>query len=101
MANPLEYPSHRSSLEEHKAFIYTAIKHRIAVILYSDSRRVLEAKKYRIIISTREYYNTMRKIIPNSVMPKTVNRLLVTLEEEGFIYRIRVKEKLNEKDKPI
>jgi hypothetical protein len=101
MANPLEYPSYRSSFEEYKALIHITIKHRIAVISYSDSRRILEAKKYRIIISAREYYNTVRKMISNNAIPETVNRLLVTFEEKGFIYRTRIKKELDKKDKPI
>jgi hypothetical protein len=86
MINPLKCSFYRSSFKEYKAFIYTIIKYRIAIISYSDSRRILEVKKYKIIISAREYYNAVRKIIPNNIISKTVNKLLVIFEEKGFIY---------------
>jgi hypothetical protein len=59
---------------------------RVARILYSDSRCILEAEKYRIIISARKYYNTVRKMILNNAISETINRLLGTFEEEEFIY---------------
>jgi hypothetical protein len=40
-------------------------------------------------------------MISNNAMPKTINRLLITLEKKGFIYKTRVKEKLDEKNRPI
>ena len=61
--NPLLFPRHRQALDEYQALIRTARKHRIAVILYSESRRVLEAEELRLILITREYYNSLRKSI--------------------------------------
>jgi hypothetical protein len=52
---------------------------------------VLEAEKFSIIISAREYYNFVRKIITNKDQPQTINKLFMTLQKEGFMYKIRVK----------
>jgi hypothetical protein len=40
-----------------------ARKYREAVIPYFKSRRVLELKDFGIIISAREYYNSVRKMV--------------------------------------
>jgi SHS2 domain-containing protein len=52
---------------------------------------VLEAEKFSITISTREYYNFVRKMITDKDQPQTINRLLMTFQEEGFVYKTRVK----------
>jgi hypothetical protein len=101
LANPLEYSFYRFSLDKYKTLIHTVIKYRIAIIPYSDSRRVLETEEFGIVINTREYYNTVRKMISNNVMPKTINRLLIALEKEEFIYRTRVEEELDEENRLI
>ena len=43
------FPRHRQALDEFQALIRTARKHRIAVIPYSESRRVLEAEELGIM----------------------------------------------------
>jgi hypothetical protein len=73
----------------------------MAVILYSESRRVLEAKEFGLTISARDYYNSVRKIIPNKDKPKTIDGLLIALQKAGFIYRCRIEVKEDEKENPI
>jgi len=58
------FPCHRQALDEFQALIRTARKHRIAVILYSESGRVLEAEELGIMLTSREYYNSLRKLVP-------------------------------------
>jgi hypothetical protein len=52
---------------------------------------VLEVKKFNIIIFTREYYNSVRKMITDKDQPQTINKLLMALQKKGFVYKIRVK----------
>jgi len=61
--NPFSFPRHRQALEEWQTLIQIARKHREVVIPYSESRRVFKSEDFSIIISAREYYNLMRKIV--------------------------------------
>jgi hypothetical protein len=52
---------------------------------------VLEAEEFSITISAREYYNSVRKMVTDKDQPQTIDRLLMALQEESFVYKIRVK----------
>ena len=60
------------------------------MILYSESRRVLELEEFGVTITAREYYNSVRKMVADKDLPQTIDGLLVALQEEGFVYRTRV-----------
>ena len=89
--NPLSFPRHRQALDEYQALIRTTRKHRIAVIPYSESRRVLEAEELGLILTSREYYNSLRKSGPNIAQSETIDALFMELYEAGFVYRTRVR----------
>ena len=89
--NPLLIPAYLYGLDEYQAAISTVRKHRQAVIPYFESRRVLEAEEFGITITARQYYDSVRKMVPDKSKPKTINSLLIALQEAGFIYRTRVK----------
>ena len=57
---------------------------------YSDSRRLIDAKDLNIIISAKDYYNIIRKEISNKSKPKIIITFFKILENNDFIYRIRV-----------
>jgi ABC-type phosphate transport system auxiliary subunit len=40
-------------------------------------------------LSSRDYYNTVRKEIPDKSKPKTIVALLRTLEDQKFVYQTR------------
>ena len=61
---------------------------------------MLKSEEFGIIISAREYYNSVRKIITNKEQPRIIDRLLIVFQEEGFIYRIRIKIKENNASEP-
>jgi hypothetical protein len=63
------------------------------VIPYSENRRVLEAKEFGLIISVKDYYNSVRKMIPDKDKPEIIDNLFIALQEVNFIYRCRVKVK--------
>jgi hypothetical protein len=71
------------------------------VILYSESRRVLKAEEFGLIILARDYYNSVRKMIPDKDKPEIIDGLLIALQEAGFIYRCRVKVEENEEGNPV
>jgi len=99
--NPLSFPRHRQALDEWQDLLRTARKHRQAVIPYSESRRVLEAEDFGLTITSREYYNSVRKMVADKDQPQTIDGLLVALQEEGFVYRTRVDIEEDEDGKPI
>jgi hypothetical protein len=99
--NPLSIPAHLHSLEEYQAAKSTARKHRMAVIPYSESRRVLEAEEFGLTISARDYYNSVRKMVADRDRPETIDGLLVALQEAGFAYRCGVEVEEDEEGNPI
>jgi hypothetical protein len=63
--DPLVYPTHRHSTSEYQEQIVQARTHREKVLPFSTSRRVLEDPEYGLMISSREYYNQVRKLCPD------------------------------------
>jgi MULE transposase domain len=49
-----------------------------------------------VIVSAKDYYNTVRKEIPDKAKPKTIVALLRMLKDNGFVYRTRVSVKEDE-----
>ena len=78
-----------------------AIAHRIAVIPYSASRRVLESEDFALHLTSKQYYNSIRKIRVDSSDDRTIAGLVVALEDNGFVYQTRVKHTLDSADKII
>jgi hypothetical protein len=67
-----------------------AKEHRQQVLPHSDSRRLIDAEDLGVIVLAKDYYNTVRKEMPDKSRPKTIVALLRMLEDNGFIYRRRV-----------
>jgi hypothetical protein len=90
-ADPLSvFPAHLKTTEEWKGAAVMAKKHREQVLPYSASRRLIDAESFGLVLSSRAYYNSIRKEIPDKSKPETIEALLLSLEEEGFIYQTRV-----------
>ena len=45
----------------------------------TESRRVFEAEEFGLIISAKDYYNYVRKMVPNKDKPKIIDGLLIVL----------------------
>ena len=71
------------------------------MISYSESRRVLKAEKFDFTISAKDYYNSVRKMISDKDKLKTIDGLLVALQEAGFVYCCGVEIEEDEKRNPI
>ena len=101
--NPLAvYPRFMNDLPDFQEIRAAATSHRIAIIPYSASRRVLESSsEFGLNLRSKQYYNLIRKWKPNQKDPTTIGGLLVALEDEGFVYSTRVEEGLNEKNEVV
>ena len=95
------FPRHLAETKEHREVLAAARFHRIAVILYSASRRVLELTEFSITLTYKQYYNSVRRMAPNRDDSLTIDGLLVALFNRGFIYRIRVYKEMNEKKEVV
>jgi hypothetical protein len=62
---------------------------------------VLEAEELGLVLTSREYYNSLRKFVPDKAKPETIDALLIELHKAGFIYRTRVQEDINNEDNVV
>ena len=56
---------------------------------------------FGIVFSSRDYYNFIRKEIPDKLKPKIIKILLIILKENSFVYYIYIKVKVNKNNKFI
>jgi hypothetical protein len=80
--DPFTFLAHLKTSEEFQEARRSVIKHRNQVLPYSVSRRLIDAKDLGVVLSARDYYNSVRKEIPDKTKPKTIVALLRTLEEQ-------------------
>jgi hypothetical protein len=99
--DPFQFPGHLKSSEGFQEAIRQAKKHRQQILPYSDSRRLLDAEELGVIVSVKDYYNTVRKELPDKSKPKTIVALLRMLEDNEFVYRTRVSTEEDETGKPL
>ncbi len=77
--NLLSISAYLYLLDKYQATKNVAYKYCIAVIPYSESYYILEAKEFSLTISAKDYYNSIYKIVPNKDKLKIINSLLITL----------------------
>jgi hypothetical protein len=87
--DPFQFSAHLKSSKEYVEDLCQSKKHREQVLPYSDSRRLIDAEDLGVIVSARDYYNTVRKERPDKLKPKTIVALLRTLKDSEFVYRTR------------
>jgi hypothetical protein len=56
------------------------------MLFYFINRRLINAESFRFILSSRVYYNSIRKEIPNKSKSEIIKALLLSLKKEDFIY---------------
>jgi hypothetical protein len=71
------------------------------VLPYSVSRRLIDAEDLGVVLSARDYYNSVRKELPNKSKLKTIVVLLRMLEDQQFVYRTRFKVEVDKQEVPI
>ena len=95
--NPLIYQRHRERLEEYQVLKAHAQAHRVSVLPYSLSRRVLDAVDGTGLSLTRkEYYNLKKHQTLNFRDEKTIEGLLYALDAVEFVYRCRIEDEVDE-----
>jgi hypothetical protein len=99
--DPFQFPAHLKSSEEYLEAHRQAIKHREQVLPYSVSRRLIDAEDLGVVLSSRDYYNSVRKQLPDKAKPETIVALLRMLEENTFVYTTRFKVEKDLTGKPI
>jgi len=75
------FPTHLKSTEEWKDAMMMAKKHRQQALPYSDSRRLIDAEEFSLVLSSRAYYNSIRKEIPDKNKPHTIEALILSLHD--------------------
>jgi hypothetical protein len=99
--DPFQFPEHLKSSEEYQEAHRQAVKHRDQVLPYSVSRRLIDAEDLGVVLSARDYYNSVRKLIPDKSKPQTIVALLRMLEDNTFVYTTRFETERDEAGKPI
>jgi hypothetical protein len=82
-------------IPEFQAIRERAISHRTSVIAYSSSRRILESEEFGLYLSSKQYYNLIRKMKLSEDNLKIIAGLVAALEDEGFIYRTRCEDTID------
>ena len=88
--DPFSFPAHLKASEEFKEALHQAKKHRQQILSYSESRRLIDAEDFSVVVSSRDYYNSVRKEVPDKSKSRTIDALLVMLEENSFVFRTRI-----------
>jgi MULE transposase domain len=99
--DPFQFPAHLKSSEEYLEAHRQAIKHREQILPYSVSRRLIDAEDLGVVLSSRDYYNSVRKQLPDKAKPETIVALLRMLEDNKFVYTTRFKVEKDLTGKPI
>jgi len=89
--DPFQFPAHLKTSDEYQTALQQAVKHREQVLPYSVSRRLIDAEDLGVVLSGRDYYNAVRKQLPDKSKPQTIVALLRMLEDNEFVYRTRFK----------
>ena len=79
--NPLVFLGYRYKLEEFQAVKAQARLHRMAIIPYSISRRVLVTKEAGFLLKRKEFYNSVRYGVLDGTNKKIIKGLLTALDE--------------------
>ena len=89
--DPFSFPAHLKASEEFKDALHQAKKHRQQVLSYSESRRLIDAEDFGVVVSSRDYYNSVRKEIPDKSKSRIIDILLVMLKKNSFVFCIYIK----------
>jgi len=96
-SNPLVYQRHRERLIEYQTIKAQAQAHRVSVLPYSLSRRVLDSvDSSGLSLTRKEYYRLKKLSTLNGKDDSTIEGLLYALNDAGFIHRCRVEDSFND-----
>jgi len=96
--NPLAaYLAYRKRLLEYQQLVVKATAHRQVKVVYSNSRRILETEDFHLHLTSKEFYNTVRKQKVDWSDDRSIIGLVTELQENSWICEVRTE--LNEDDK--
>jgi hypothetical protein len=67
--DPFTFSAHLKSSSEYQEALKQATKHREQVLPYSVSRRLIDAEELGVVLSSQDYYNSVRKELPDKSKP--------------------------------
>jgi len=62
---------------------------------------LIEAEEIGVVLSARDYYNSVRKELPDKSKPQTIVALLRMLEDEKFVYQTRFEKEVDKITKKV
>jgi hypothetical protein len=63
------------------------------MLFYSESQRLIDAKKFNLILSLKIYYNLICKKMSDKNKLHIIKTLLLLLHHKNFIYHIKINKK--------
>lgn len=101
-ANPFAaYPNHRKRFTQWQELIATGTAHRRAKVVYSNSRRILETEDFALHLSSKEFYNTLRKRSADKEDNKSLLGLVHELQENNWHCEFRSEIREDEEGKVV
>ena len=97
--NPLIYTENANLVSEYHQLVTTAIKHRINVVPYSQSRRILDSEDLGLFLSAKKYYNLVRNQPADKGDSESIQGLLKALDDDKFIHHQRVESEFDTEGK--
>jgi hypothetical protein len=95
------YTENQDLIPEFHQLITLAVKHRINVVPYSQSRRILESEDLKLFLSAKKYYNLVRNQPADKGDSESIQGLLKTLDDTNFIYHQRISTDFDSEGKVI
>jgi hypothetical protein len=74
--DPFIFPGHLKASEEYQEALRQVRVYRSQVLPYSVSRRLIDAENLGVILSPRDYYNSVRKDLPDKAKSQIIVALL-------------------------
>jgi MULE transposase domain len=98
--NPLMYTENQNLLSKYRQLVNLAFKHHDNLVLYSQSRRILDSEDLDLFLSSKKYYNLVQNQ-PADMNLKSIQGLLKALDDANFIHHQRVSTEFDNKGKLI
>lgn len=77
------YLAHKKRLLEYQQLVVKATAHRQAKVIYLNSRRILETEDFHLHMTSKEFYNTVRKQKVNWSDDRSIIGLVTELQENS------------------
>ena len=86
-------------MSKYRQLVAAAVKHRINIVLYSQSRRILDSDDLGLFLSAKKYYNLVRNQPADKGDLESIQGLLKALDDDEFIHHQRVESEFDTEGK--